>query len=188
MNMDINNINNINDVINDINLKINEYKQKVSELELNTKKKYFNMGVLNKDKLIIKSYDDMYDVMYVKNRYYDNDIYRKLNQEYIKTGNVINDLKKIIKLTFDNKYFDDTEFKAVIKNNDLNDLNYLNPKQNEKILFNSLKKNVFQQSDFRKDLYKLEEIIKNMNFNESIKINFFEDEEYKLVWIIIEIK
>ena len=55
---------------------------------------------------------------------------------------------------------------------------------------NSLKKNTFQQSDFRKKLYTFEEKIKEyllIKNNYNIKVNFFEDEEYKLVWIIVEI-
>ena len=34
---------------------IDNYKQKVSELDLNTKKKYFNMNITQKQKINIKS-------------------------------------------------------------------------------------------------------------------------------------
>lgn len=166
---------------------INKYKQNIDKINLDMKKKYFKIDNINnsKNKIKITSYDDMYDVLYVKNKYFDTTLYKKINQEIIKSTNIINDIKKLLKLIFDDNYFDDTEFKSVTEHNDLN---YLNPKVGDNIIYNSLKKNVFQQSDFRKDLYRLENEIKNLNFDKNIKINFFEDDEYKLVWMIIEIK
>jgi hypothetical protein len=169
---------------------INKYKQNIDKINLDMKKKYFkfdsiNNNKINNNKINITSYDDMYDVLYIKNRYFDKTIYKQLNYEITKSKNIINDIKKLLKLVFDDNYFDDTEFKSVTEHNDLN---YLNPKVEDNIIYNSLKKNVFQQSDFRKDLYKLENEIKNLNFDRNIKINFFEDDEYTLVWMIIEIK
>lgn len=164
---------------------INSYKNNVNKINLDMKKKYFKTNCNDTDKINITSYDDMYDVLYVRNRYFDKTIYKQINRELIKSTNIINDIKKLLKLIFNDNYFDDTEFKSVTEHNELN---YLNPKQGDKIIYNSLRKNIFQQSDFRKDLYRLENEIKNMNFDNNVKINFFEDEEYKLVWMIIEIK
>ena len=164
---------------------INKYKQNVDKINLDMKKKYFKIDNFSNNKINITSYDDMYDVLYLRGKYFDKTIYKKLDHEIIKSNNIISDIKKLLKLIFNDNYFDDTEFKAVTKHDEIN---YLNPKVGDNIIYNSLKKNIFQQSEFRKELYKLENEIKNLNFDRNIKINFFEDDEYKLVWMIIEIK
>lgn len=173
--------------INNFTEIINKYQKNVAQIDLDMKKKYFKLSPYSDNKLNITSYDDMYDILYIKNKYLNKDVYKHINKEVSVSNNIINDLIKLLKNIFDINYFDDNEFKYVTKQNDLD---YLNPKIGEYIIYNSLKKNTFQQSDFRKNLYAFEEKIKEyllIKFNYNIKVNFFEDEEYKLVWMIVEI-
>ena len=173
--------------INNFTEIINKYQQNVVQIDLEMKKKYFKLSPYSDNKLNITSYDDMYDLLYIKNKYLNKDVYKHINKEVYVSDNIINDVIKLLKVNFDISYFDDSEFKYVTKHNDLN---YLNPKLYDYIIYNSLKKNTFQQSDFRKKLYTFEEKIKEyllIKNNYNIKVNFFEDEEYKLVWIIVEI-
>ena len=169
----------------------NQYKSNVEQISLHLKKKYFNHNDTKKNNKSnnktnnMSSLDDTFDVFF-KNKCNYNLSNFDLNIRY--SNNIFSDIIKILKITFGINYFDDNAFKCV-KNS--HEFNYLNPKEGEQIIYNSLRKSVFQQSDFRKDLYIFEEKVKDyilqQNKNNNVKINFFEDEEYSLVWMIIEI-
>jgi hypothetical protein len=161
----------------------NKYKISVDEINLNMKKKYFSYIPLTKIKHKIQSFDDMHDMLYKNNKSYELSHY-DLN----KNIDIHSDIIKYCKMIFGVKYFDDNDFKCVKSHNDLN---YLNPKDGESIIYNSLLKTMFQQTEFRKDVYIFEEKLKNLCeiYNKyNLRINFYEDEEYQpLVWMIIEI-
>lgn len=166
----------------EINYIRNKYKQKVSEINLDLKKKYFCNIITNKVIKKISSFDDMYDIIN-KNKF----IYNLSEYDIKKNINIYEDIIKYCKIIFGIKFFDDNDFKCVRLDNYFN---YLNPKEGESIIYNSLLKSVFQQKDFRDCVYLFEEKINNLydNYNNNVRINFYEDEEYEpLVWMIIEI-
>jgi hypothetical protein len=165
------------------------YKNNVDKINLDMKKKYFDANIINnsnKNLLKISCLDDTFNILYKNKRKYE---LSNLDVNFNYTNNIYDDIIRLCKIIFGTKYFDDNDFKYVRYHNDLN---YFNPKNNESIIYNSILKNVFQQSDFRTDLYKFEEKLKNiMEYygKQDIKINFFEDEEYTpIIWLIIEIK
>ena len=165
-----------------------KYKTDVEQINFNMKKKYFNFTSPNKGNKKISFFDDMYDILYKTNKEHDLS-----NYDFSNNIDIYQDIIKLCKMIFGLKYFDDNDFKCV-KSHD--ELNYLNPKEDESIIYNSLRKTIFQQSEFRKDIYIFEDKIKKLtehydkyNKNYTIRINFYEDEEYEpLVWMIIEIK
>ena len=160
-----------------------KYKKNVEDINLNMKKKYFNYIPNIKNMGKISCIDDMYDILY-KNKLY----YNLSNYDLYIYSNIHQDIIKLCKMIFGIKYFDDNDFKYVSEHSEFN---YLNPKEGERIIYNSLRKTIFQQSEFRKDVYifedKLKKIIEHYEIY-NIRINFYEDEEYEpLVWMIIEI-
>jgi hypothetical protein len=152
-----------------------KYKNDVDKINLNMKKKYFEFNILNyKNPQQIQCLDDTYDILF-KNK--TNYVLSNLNVDFKYSDNIITDIIKLCKIIFSTKYFDDSDFKFVKSHNDLN---YLNPKIGDNIIYNSIRKSIFQQSDFRADLYKFEERLKHIMRHygkEDNKINFFEDEE-----------
>ena len=166
---------------------ITNYKNKIDAININMKKKYFSYQSPKPICNTITSFDDMYDILYLKRKKLDD-----FDFDIKYENNISLDISRLLKICFKTKYFDDNNFKYVSSHNKYN---YFNPKENEKILYNSLRKSVYQHSDFRNDLYMFEDKLKkyvlenNNKYNNkyNVKINFFEDEEYTIVWMIIEI-
>jgi hypothetical protein len=168
----------------------NKYKSQIININNSIKKKFFvPLYNQSKEKIQIKSYDDMYLEMYFKSKYLDNNIINDINKKCIKTGNIVNDINFLM-TKFDIKFLHDDKFK-VSKFNTKKINNYFNPKnENEIIMYNSIDKNTYQQSEFRKQLWKIEKSIKNeysQLYNKNINISFYDDEKYDMIWIIITI-
>jgi hypothetical protein len=176
------------DTINNF-IKIQEkYKNNVSEIDKNLKSKYFIPKYdINQNKINIKCFDDMYPEMYFKSKYLDNSYINKLNMSYDYTNDVIRDVKCIL-----NKiniiFLHDNKFK-ISKSEKKS--NYFNPlDENQIILYNSIDKTTYQQSEFRKQIWKIEEEINEytkLNNHYSINIDFYNDEKYEMVWILCKI-
>lgn len=166
-----------------------DYENKVKQIEINLKSKYFIPNTkIDSDSIKIKAFDDMFYEMYFKKKYF-NDIGKKnLNMEYNITGNIIKDINLLLDY-FDKLFLHDTKFK-ISKFEDK--FNYFHPNfENEIFLYNSMDMETYQQSEFRKQLWYVEDIIskKILHFykNYDININFFEDDKYDMVWIILKI-
>ena len=172
------------------------YKQKVDTINMNLKKKYFSPTLLNNFKQSIKitSYDDMYKEMYFKHKYFNDSILlNNISIEYPNSGNIVKDILYLLS-KIDIKYVHDNKFKVCkyYKLNELNDLNYFNPKnENEIILYNSIDLNTFQQSEFRNQINHINITLKDyyskIYINNQIEMTFYEDSKYDMNWIIISI-
>ena len=114
---------------------------------------------------------------------FSNNIIRDIN-------NILSGLNKLSKS--DNYYLHDDKFKIVKKEKKSN---YFNPSNdNEILLYNSIDKTTYQQSEFRKQIWKIEEEIKEKineyakNNNEyTVNIDFYDDSKYEMVWILCKI-
>jgi hypothetical protein len=166
-----------------------KYSSNVNIINKNIKTKYFNpdFSKLKKESIKISSYDDMYYQLYFKEKYFNHDIMNSINLEYPNSNNILKDicflLTKInLKFLHDNKF---KICKVVLKSN------YFNPKdEKEIILYNSIDKNTFQQFEFRKQLWNIENVIKNYYskiYDKDIEISFYDDEKYDMIWIIVKI-
>jgi hypothetical protein len=167
-----------------------EYEYKVKNIDLNLKKKYFIPNIkLNPSSINISSFDDMFYEMYYKQKYFTNLFNNNnLNLDVKVSGNIINDLKVLLK-RFDRLFLHDTNFKISLYNQEKN---YFTPtNENEIFLYNSLDNETYQQSEFRKQLWYIEDIIKEKILpyykNYNININFFDDDKYNMMWIIFKI-
>ena len=179
-----------NSKLTEFNILRQRYKNNVDKINLNMKKKYFEINILNynnnqKNIQKLSCLDDTYNILFKNKTQYE---LSNLNVDFNYTNNIHVDIVRLCKIIFGIKYFDDNNFKIVKSHNELN---YLNPKARDHIIYNSIRKSIFLQSDFRADLNKFEEKLKSImehHGKQDIKINFFEDEEYTpLVWVIIEI-
>jgi len=166
-----------------------KYLSDINIINKNLKKKFFNpdFSKFKKESIKISCYDDMYDKLYFKQKYFNDDFISSINLEYPNSNNILKDicflLTKInIKFLHDDK-FKIYKFKM--------EKNYFNPKdENEIILYNSIDKNTFQQTEFRKQLFHIEDVIKNYYskiYNKLIEITFYDDEKYDMIWIIVKI-
>ena len=181
-----------NSKIAEFNILRQKYKNDVDKINLDMKKKYFEINIMNNknqqkiQKLQkISCLDDTYNILFKNKTQYE---LSNLECDFNYTNNIHVDIVRLCKIVFGIKYFDDNDFKIVKSDNELN---YLNPKAGDSIIYNSIRKSIFLQSDFRVDLNRFEEKLKSImehHGKQDIKINFFEDEEYTpLVWVIIEI-
>lgn len=181
-----------NSKLAEFNILRQKYKNDVDKINLDMKKKYFEINIMNnknqqkiQNLQKISCLDDTYNILFKNKTQYE---LSNLNGDFNYTNNIHVDIVRLCKIVFGIKYFDDNDFKIVKSHNELN---YLNPKAGDSIIYNSIRKSIFLQSDFRVDLNKFEEKLKSImehNGKQDIKINFFEDEEYTpLVWVIIEI-
>ena len=165
------------------------YENKVKQIELNLKRNYF-IPIIKYDTPVIKlnAYDDMFYEMYFKKKYINVIDKKNLNIEYNISGNIIKDLSILLEY-FYKLFLHDTKFK-ISKFEDK--FNYFSPNfENEILLYNSLDKETYQQSEFRKQLWFVEDTIskKILTFykNYDININFFNDDKFDMVWIIFKI-
>ena len=166
-----------------------KYSSDIDIINKNIKTKFFNpdFSKLNKESIKISSYDDMCDILYFKQKYFNNDIMKSINLEYPNSNNILKDICFLL-TKINLKFLHDNQFKIckLISKSD-----YFNPKdENEIILYNSIDKNTFQQTEFRKQLWHIEDVIKNYYskiYNKSIEITFYDDDKYDMIWIIIKI-
>jgi hypothetical protein len=177
-------------ILNNLKKIQKKYENEFNIMKINNNKKFFvPIYKINKNKVHIKSYDDMYLEMYFKSKYLDINIMNNINIDTINTGNIINDINFLMN-KIDINFLHDNKFK-ICKYNTIKINNYFNPKDtNEIILYNSIDKTTYQQSEFRKQIWKIENIIKteyNNIYNKNINISFYDDEKYDMVWIIITI-
>ena len=174
-----------------INFKLlqEKYSSNVNIINKNLKTKFFNpdFSKFKKDSIKISSYDDMYDTMYFKQRYFNDNIIKTINLEYPNSNNILKDICFLL-TKINIKFLHDDKFKIC---KFISNVNYFNPKdENEIILYNSIDKNTFQQTEFRKQLWHIEDVIKNFYskiYNKSIEVSFYDDEKYDMVWIIVKI-
>jgi len=110
-----------------------------------------------------------------------------INLEYPNSNNILKDISYLL-TKINIKFLHDDKFKIC---KFISNFNYFNPKdEKEIILYNSIDKNTFQQTEFRKQLWHIEDVIKNYYskiYNESIEITFYDDEKYDMIWIIVKI-
>ncbi len=166
-----------------------DYESKVKQIKIKLKSKYFIPDMkIDSSSIKIMAYDDMFYEMYFKKKYFNNFGKNNLNIEYNISGNIIKDLNLLLD-HFDKLFLHDTKFK-ISKFEDK--FNYFSPNfENEIFLYNSLDNETYQQSEFRKQLWFVEDIIskKILPFykNYDININFFDDDNYDMVWMIFKI-
>ena len=140
-----------------------KYSSEVNNINNNLKKKFFNPDVtklskFNKESIKIYSYDDMYEQLYFKQKYFNHDIMNSINLEYPNSNNILKDICFLLK-KINIKFLHDDKFKIC---KFVSNVNYFNPKdEKEIILYNSIDKNTFQQTEFRKQLWHIEDVIKN---------------------------
>jgi hypothetical protein len=169
-----------------------KYSSNINLINNNLKKKFFNpdftkLSKFNKESIKISSYDDMYEQLYFKQRYFNYDIMSSINLEYPNSNNILKDICFLLK-KINIKFIHDDKFKIC---KFATESNFFNPKdEKEIILYNSIDKNTFQQTEFRKQLWHIEDVIKNYYskiYNESIEITFYDDKKYDMIWIIVKI-
>lgn len=160
------------------------YEKNIIDLNQYLSKKffYYKTKPIN---ININSYDDMFDILYLKNKINYTDI-NNMNKQIKYTDNIDFDVSNLIK-TINYNYFDDINFKR-IKN--FNKLNRFNPKDNEILYYNCLKRDVFNQNKFKSDILLFEDKLKDLNkyYKKECEITFYEDEDVKMIWFIITIK
>jgi hypothetical protein len=166
-----------------------KYSSNVDMINKNLKKKFFNpdFSKLNNKSIKISCYDDMYDTLYFNKQYFNHDIIKSINLEYPNSNNILKDICFLL-TKINLKFIHDDKFKICkIKM----EKNYFNPKdENEIILYNSIDKNTFQQTEFRKQLWHIEDVIKNYYskiYDKDIEITFYDDDKYDMVWILVKI-
>lgn len=166
-----------------------KYSSNIDLINKNYKTKFFNpdFSKFKKKSIIISCYDDMYETLYFKQKYFNHDIMSSINLEYPNSNNILKDICFLL-TKINIKFLHDDKFKICKLKMEKN---YFNPKdENEIILYNSIDKNTFQQTEFRKQLWHIEDVIKNYYckiYNKSIEVSFYDDEKYDMVWIIVKI-
>jgi hypothetical protein len=164
------------------------YKNKIDNISLQLKKNYFKyVDTTKPEKIKLKSYDDMFIEMYYKKKYTNFDMCN-LNIDFDISGDIIKDIKILLK-KIDKLFLHDSDFK-ISKYTDKN--NYFTPSnENEIYLYNSIDIETYTQTEFRKQLYKLEEHLKNLKYKYTnitdIIYQFYEDDKYDMCWFIIKI-
>ncbi len=166
-----------------------KYSSEINNINSNFKKKFFNpdFSKFNRESIKISSYDDMYKELYFKHKYFNHNIMNSINLEYPNSNNLLKDISYLL-TKINIKFLHDDKFKIC---KFARESYYFNPKdENEIILYNSIDKNTFQQTEFRKQLFHIEDVIKNYYskiYNKSIEITFYDDEKYDMIWIIVKI-
>jgi len=160
------------------------YKKNIEDLNIYLSKKFFNYKSEPID-INIKSYDDMFDIFYLKNKLNYLDL-NNMNKQINYSKNIEYDVINLIK-TINYYYFDDMNFKKITK---FNKMNRFNPKDNEILYYNCLKRDVFSQNKFKSDILLFEDKLKDLNkfYNKDCDISFYEDDDVKMIWFIVTIK
>ena len=177
------------DIINNLNNQQEKYKNNINNINNSFKSKFFyNNNIKNKENINIKSYDDMFYEMYFKQKYFDSNIINNINIEYPNSGNIIKDISYLLS-KIDIYFLHDDKFK-ISKFNNKN--NYFVPNnENEILLYNSIDKETYQQSEFRKKMWKIEDIINNyyskIYIEYKINISYYDDDKNNMIWILINL-
>jgi hypothetical protein len=160
------------------------YRENIDDLNNYLSKKFFFYKIKPLD-INIKSYDDMYDILYLKNKFNYLDL-NNMNKQIQYSDNIEFDIYNLLK-TINYTYFDDMNFKKITK---FNKLNRFNPKEKEILFYNCLKRDIFNQNKFKSDIFLFEDKLKDFNkyYNKICEITFYEDEDLKMIWFIITIE
>ncbi len=167
------------------------YKQRVNKIKTNVAKKFFVYPKNIKSNLSsvkITSYDDMFMEMYFKPKYFNKDIYSKINIQYPNSGNMIKDVTYILS-KIDVNFLHDNKFKVVLDNKTTH---YFTPKDGEIIMYNSFNKSTFKQKDFTSQVKEVADILDDHYtsiYKKTFEITFYEEDgdKYDLMWIILKI-
>jgi hypothetical protein len=160
-----------------------EYEKKVNDINLNIKKRNFkhkpNKAEININKL---SFDDMSDILYTKKSLLN---YKNYNYNIDFSNDIEKDIRQLLN-TLNYDYFDDIIFKKVSIENDLN---RFNPKPGEIIYYNCLRRDMFNQREFRDHIFLFENTLKKLNNHhaKNCTITFYEDDDLKIIWFILTI-
>ena len=169
---------------------------------MNIKKSYFNFTHTNntENKIRITSFDDMFDILYVKHKYLNNNIITNLyssmltslNHQYINSGNIVKDILSIInKYTNLNNLLHDRKWIISNYNPNKSKKHYFDAEENQTLIYNSSEKSSLNYKEFKQFIIKINNELQEFNKsyeNHVIKVDLFEDEKYDMIWIIIDIK
>ena len=166
-----------------------EYKTKLFTFNLNNYK--------NNTDLNIKSFDDMYDILYLKNKYYNKDLTQKINSNILtslnytenKSGDIIKDIFNFVNRyrNLNNLLHDDSWIKSTYNDNKNN---YFEADKNQTLIYNSTDKSSINYKEFKEFIYTLNSYLQMLGkfYNFDTKIDLYEDEKYDMIWIIMSIK
>ena len=166
-----------------------EYKTKLFTFNLNNYK--------NNTDLNIKSFDDMYDILYLKNKYYNKDLTQKINSNILtslnytenKSGDIIKDIFNFVNRyrNLNNLLHDDSWIKSTYNDNKNNNFE---ADKNQTLIYNSTDKSSINYKEFKEFIYTLNSYLQMLGkfYNFDTKIDLYEDEKYDMIWIIMSIK
>jgi len=171
----------------DINELIKLYSRNTDKIKNVLKKKYFFPAKQYAIEAVkIKCFDDMFPEMYFRKKYFNSFTNSQLNFDYCTTGNITKDIKLLL-TKIDVLFLHDTQFKISKSPTDY----FFTGNKDEILLYNSMDKETYQQSEFRKQLWNIEEILHTQEKycnKYDISISFYEDDRYDMVWIMCTIK
>ena len=190
------------DIINKYKIIDDGYKNNINKINMNIKKSYFNFTHTNntENKIRITSFDDMFDILYVKHKYLNNNIITNLyssmltslNHQYINSGNIVKDILSIInKYTNLNNLLHDRKWIISNYNPNKSKKHYFDAEENQTLIYNSSEKSSLNYKEFKQFIIKINNELQEFNKsyeNHVIKVDLFEDEKYDMIWIIIDIK
>ena len=190
------------DIINKYRKIDDEYKNNVNKINMNIKKSCFNFTYKNntENKIKITSFDDMFDILYLKHKYLNNNIITNLyssmltsiNHQYTNCGNIIKDILSIINLYSNlNNILHDRKWIISNYNPSKSKKHYFDAEENQILIYNSSEKSSLNYKEFKQFVIKINNELQDINniyINYSLKVDLFEDEKYDMIWIIIDIK
>jgi len=173
------------DLLENLIKKQKEYEEKIDIFINNTRSKYYkpDLNKIKSEKIKITSKDDMFLEMYHNKKYLNYDNMYNINISYSISDDIIKDIKHILSQLCIN-FLNDDQF--IVSKNKVH--NYF--KHNDKIMiYNALEKNIFSQLDFRKQIWKIEEEFGELSkyYKKEITIQFHEEEDYNLIWMVVMI-
>ena len=201
------------DIINKYKSFDNLYKNNVENINRENKNKYFNYQFNNhinnksntnnksniNNMIKIRSLDDMFDILYLKNKYLNNNIINKLysniltslnyKQEF--TGNITIDIYRLLnKYNNLNNILHDTQW---IKSTHISTNNYFDADENQTLIYNSTDKTSLNYKEFKDFVYNINNELNELNDlntsyeNINLKVDLYQDDKYDMIWIIISI-
>jgi len=190
------------DIINKYKKIDDEYKNNVNQINTHIKQFNFNFTCSNNcdNKIKITSFDDMFDILYVKNKYLNNNIKTNLyssiltsiNHEYINSGDIIKDIQSIINNYSNlNNLLHDRKWIISRHNPEKNIKHYFDAEKNQTLIYNSAEKSSLNYKEFKQFVIKINNELQELSKiykNYITKVDLFEDEKYDMIWIIIDIK
>lgn len=189
------------DIINKYKELDNSYKMNVEHIIREYKTKLFTFNINNYKNnnidLNIKSFDDMFDILYLKNKYYNNNLLQKINSNILTSlnynekhsGNIIKDIFNFINRyrNLNNLLHDDSWVKSTYNDNQNN---YFEADENQTLIYNSTDKTSINYKEFKEFIYTLNSYLLTFGkfYEFDTKIDLYEDEKYDMIWIIISVK